>query len=115
MTREWWSTAPERFDLVASALVVAEARAGDPDAARSRLNALGAAVLLDATPEAEELTRTLLDLGAFPYQAAEDAAHIANAAMRTRIERTCREAGYEPPVICTPSELLGNDDGYNPT
>ena len=24
--------------------------------------------------------------------------HIANAAMRVRIERACREAGYEPPV-----------------
>ena len=134
VTREWWSTAPERFDLVASALVVDEAGAGDPDAARSRLDALGAAVLLDATPEAEDLTRTLLDLGAFPHRAAEDAAHIAiaatngvtylvtwnfrhiaNAAMRMRIEQACREAGYEPPVICTPSELMGNDDGDNPT
>ncbi len=28
-----------------------------------------------------------------------DAAHIANAAMRVRIERACREADYEPPVI----------------
>ena len=32
--------------------------------------------------------------------------HIANAAMRSRIERVCRQAGYEPPVICTPSELM---------
>ena len=27
--------------------------------------------------------------------------HIANVAMRTAIERICRQAGYEPPVICT--------------
>ena len=32
--------------------------------------------------------------------------HIANAAMRARIEHACRLAGYEPPVICTPNELL---------
>ena len=32
--------------------------------------------------------------------------HIANALMRTRIEHACRQAGYEPPVICTPNELL---------
>ena len=32
--------------------------------------------------------------------------HIANAAMRSRIERVCRSAGYEPPVICTPHELM---------
>lgn len=32
--------------------------------------------------------------------------HIANATMRGRIEAICREAGYEPPIICTPIELV---------
>ena len=32
--------------------------------------------------------------------------HIANATMRSRIEETCRSAEYEPPIICTPEELL---------
>jgi len=32
--------------------------------------------------------------------------HIANAAMRPRIEALCRQAGYEPPTICTPEELM---------
>ena len=75
--------------------------------------------------------RRLLDLGAVPREAAADAAHIAvavtngveylvtwnfrhiaNAALRVRIERVCREAGYEPPVICTPNELMetGHED-----
>lgn len=82
-----------------------------------------------ATEEAEELTRKLLDLGAVPRKAAEDAAHvaiavtngvdylvtwnfqhIANATMRSRIERVCRQAGYEPPVICTPNELMEPDN-----
>ena len=35
--------------------------------------------------------------------------HIANAAMRSRIERVCRLAGYEPVVICTPNELMEPD------
>lgn len=35
--------------------------------------------------------------------------HIANATMRQAIERTCREAGYEPPVICTPEELIDEE------
>ena len=67
---------------------------------------------------------------AVPRQAADDAAHIAiavtngidflvtwnfrhiaNAAMRMRIERACRQAGFEPPVICTPNELMEADDG----
>ena len=31
---------------------------------------------------------------------------IANAAIRDKIERTCREAGFEPPIICTPEEVV---------
>jgi len=33
-------------------------------------------------------------------------AHIANASMRTQIERVCRQSGYEPVVLCTPEELM---------
>ena len=38
--------------------------------------------------------------------------HIANPVLRPRAEAVCRAAGYEPPAICTPAELLGGaDDG----
>ena len=36
--------------------------------------------------------------------------HIANPALRARIEFVCRQQGYEPPVICTPQELLEIND-----
>jgi len=125
ITREWWREAADRFELVASPLVVTEASAGDPDAARSRLEMLEGVKLLQASSEAGNLTRELVDLGAVPRKAADDAAHIAvavthgvdflvtwnfahiaNATARTRIEQVCREAGYEPLVICTPNELM---------
>ena len=32
--------------------------------------------------------------------------HIANAPMRSQIERVCRQSGYGPPIICTPNELM---------
>ncbi|MDE2876007.1 MAG: type II toxin-antitoxin system VapC family toxin [Gemmatimonadota bacterium] len=124
-TREWWRTAQEKFHLAASALVIREAGQGDPTAARARLMALDGVTLLDATAEAEQLARELIALGAVSPGAAVDAAHIAiavtnrvhylvtwnfrhiaNAAMRSRIERVCRSTGYEPPVICTPHELM---------
>ena len=134
VTREWWQDAAGRFHLVVSELVLAECRAGDRTAAGDRLDALEGIALLDASPEAEDLARRLLELGAVPREAAADAAHIAiavtngveylvtwnfrhiaNAAMRVQIERACREAGYEPPVICTPNELMetghGDDTG----
>ncbi len=71
------------------------------------------------------LAARLLEAGAIPRTAAEDAfhvavatvngidylvtwncKHIANATMRTRIEAVCAGAGYDAPVICTPEELL---------
>ena len=125
ITREWWSGAAERFNLLASELVVAEAGAGDAEAARARLNVLETVALLDAGDDAVGLAQRLLDQAALPHTAAGDAAHIAiavtngvdylvtwnfrhiaNAAMRSRIEAVCREAGYQPPVICSPSELM---------
>jgi hypothetical protein len=33
--------------------------------------------------------------------------HIANAQMQKTVAGICRAAGYEPPIICTPEELMG--------
>ncbi len=127
VTREWWQDARDGFELVASELVVAEAAAGDQDAANSRLAALESVTLLEATDGAAKLAHRLLDQEAVPHNAADDAAHIAvangvdylvtwnfhhiaNATMRSRIEHVCRQAGYEPAIICTPSELMESDN-----
>ena len=36
--------------------------------------------------------------------------HIANATMRSKIEQTCRESGFDPPIICTPPEIPSDYD-----
>ncbi len=36
--------------------------------------------------------------------------HIANAAIRGKIEETCRGAGLPAPIICTPEELMEASD-----
>jgi hypothetical protein len=32
--------------------------------------------------------------------------HLANAVMIPRVNNICRAAGFEPPYICTPEELM---------
>ena len=39
--------------------------------------------------------------------------HLANAMIRSAITITCRAQGYEPPVICTPEELLEEQDNVD--
>ena len=125
LTRRWWRTRRPQFDLYVSPLVIQEAACGDPLRARRRLAALKAVPVLDATSDAMQLAEALAQAGAVPTEAVVDAthiaiatvhgmsylltwncAHIANATMRTRIETICRSEGYEPPILCTPEELM---------
>ncbi|MBI4517496.1 MAG: type II toxin-antitoxin system VapC family toxin [Deltaproteobacteria bacterium] len=125
LTRRWWRTRRTQFDLYVSPPVLQEAAGGDSRRAQKRLAALKAIPVLEATPEALRLATALVAAGTMPEQAAVDATHIAiatahgmdylltwncthiaNATMRSSIERICRNAGYEPPILCTPEELM---------
>lgn len=126
LTREWWDSRRADYDLFISRFVVEEVASGDADAAAERVEALRGLRVLGLTPEAEALARALREEVPLPEKAAVDALHIAvaaangavylltwnfrhiaNAVLRNRIEEVCRSRGYEPPVICTPEELLG--------
>src|SRR5882672_6547085 len=126
LTREWWEKRKDTFELYISQLVVDEASAGDPVAARERLKALQDLPLLDITREVTELAIGILASGKIPRKAATDAAHIAvaavhgmdflvtwncvhmaNAAIAKALASICREHACECPVICTPEELMG--------
>ena len=123
-THEWWDTCRADYELCASELVFREAEGGDPDAARERLDVLKAMILLQTRPEALALAEELVQAGALPAKAADDALHIAiaadqkiaylltwnlrhmaNATMRSLIETVCAGKGYKAPIICTPEEL----------
>ena len=81
--------------------------------------------LLETSAEALDLAKELIQTGALPAKAADDALHIAvaamngipylltwncrhlaNAAMRPVIENVCAGKGIKTPIICTPEELL---------
>jgi len=127
LTQEWWENRRANFDLYTSQFVIQESGAGDAERAQTRLEALEEIPLLSVTKEAVALARTLVQKGPITENAEVDALHIAvaatngmdylltwnckhiaNAEMQIGIGKLCRAAGFEPPVICTPEELLGS-------
>lgn len=126
LTREWWELRRNEFELYTSEVVVAESERGDPEAARGRREIIRQTKQLSASEAAEQLVPALLRATGLPPKALADMAHIAlatvhgmqylltwnckhiaNAAVRRMVVKTCRERGFEPPVICTPEELMG--------
>ncbi|MBK9266389.1 MAG: type II toxin-antitoxin system VapC family toxin [Polyangiaceae bacterium] len=124
VTRDWWD-ARSAFDLYISQFVLDEAGAGDLEASQRRLAALEGIALLDVVSEARLLAAEILRLGGMPAKAYVDALHvavaaahgidylltwnckhIANPAMRGKVEMICRATGFEAPVICTPVEFM---------
>ena len=125
LTREWWESQRQRYDIHISDVVIEEARPGDAAMAKQRLELLKSFPVLAAEPEVDELANTLIHGGPLPAKAARDAAHIAYAAvhgmhflltwncrhianpsMARRIGQICAEHGFDVPVICTPAILL---------
>jgi len=95
------------------------------EAATSRIQALENIPLLEIVDGSIRLAEKLVEQKAIPVQALEDALHIAlgavhgmeymlawnfkhiaNATMRANVELVCRLNGFEPPIICTPLELM---------
>lgn len=124
-TRKWWDESRAKFDLFVPELGVGEMSVGYPDAVKRRLAAVENVPELALTNEAEQLAAKLLEGAALPQKAKADAlhiaiatvhgmdylltwncTHIANAIMRPKIKSICRSAEYEPPIICTPPELV---------
>jgi predicted nucleic acid-binding protein len=123
-TRKWWEQRRGEFALFVSGLVRREIARGDPVEARKRLDVISGIEIVTVLPEALSLAEALTVRGPLPRDGTEDALHIAlaavhgidylltwnckhiaNAEMRTRIEQACWDAGYSPPILCTPEAL----------
>ncbi len=129
ITREWWATAPNLYRVVTSKLTRDECGAGDPTAAAERLEIIRGIPLLDESVTAESLAALLIQRLAIPASEPRDALHVATAAvngvqfivtwnfkhilnphLQAKIADACREAGFIPPVICTPEQLRASED-----
>jgi hypothetical protein len=123
-SQEWWAEERGQCDIFISDLVGLEAAAGDSGAARRRLELIQTIPALVADPVARSLAKFFLNNLALPPNAADDALHIAiaaanqmnylltwncrhiaNAAMRPKLETLCLARNHRCPIICTPPEL----------
>ncbi len=126
LTHQWWQEQREHFDLYVSELVALELGAGNPELAKERLTWIADLPYLQITPGISRLARRFIEDGPLPEKASRDAihialavvhridflltwncTHIANAFMERKLHAILAEEGFsDPPVICTPQELL---------
>ncbi|RKZ46047.1 MAG: DNA-binding protein [Candidatus Parabeggiatoa sp. nov. 3] len=125
-TIEWWENYRFNFDLFISEFVITEVGLGHPEAAQRRLSVIANLPELVVTKEVKMLANALITEGPIPTKSEVDAyhisvatingmeylltwncTHIANATLKPRIEAICRKYGFEPPILCTPQELIG--------
>lgn len=129
LTRDWWESRAPAFDLYVSELVLEEAAAGDAIPAKKRLELLADIRVLALTEGIMKLAESLVTEGPIPRKAAGDAVHIAiatsyaceylltwncrhiaNAEIQRRARFVVRKHGFELPTICTPEELMGEEE-----
>ncbi len=98
--------------------------------ASARLALLQGIKVLLVTESAADLARTLVASGLVPPVASPDAVHIAiasvhdidflvtwnfkhiaNPYIRERMRTTINDSGFRMPVMCSPEELLNDDEG----
>lgn len=128
-TREWWDTGCSGLDPCTSLETLDEAAKGDREMAAARQVLLAEVRLLPVTDEVIALASKLVVAGIVPAKAASDAMHIAVAAVhgidylvtwnfkhianpftRDRLRMAVADAGFGLPVMCSPDELLQNNE-----
>lgn len=133
ITTQWWEQKRSKYELFTSELVIAEAGGGDEAAARKRLDQLKDIPVLAVDDATKRLAAQLIRDGGVPSEAQADALHIAigsvhgldylltwncrhidNAATKPLLRSICAIVGYRCPEICTPLELLSEEQDHVP-
>jgi hypothetical protein len=125
ITQDWWLTARKRFELYVSEAVLAEVRAGDPEAVERRLRFIEDLPVLALNEDVRTLTRyygKMLGLSGraradiphiayavsyrMDYLVTWNCSHLANGEMIRRLLRANDELNRPTPLIITPEEIL---------
>ena len=128
ITQEWLNSRSSEFDMFVSPLVFEEVSAGDPEAAKRRLQLIQTIQVLEINSDAIRLAECLISDGPIPEKAEADAyhiavavangmdylltwncKHIANPRLHHKINEICMSLEFEPVVICTPFEMMEVD------
>ena len=124
ITQEWWETRREGYQCYTSELTYVEARKGDPEVARRRLQLLEGMTLLVVDEPVLNFAEQLVSLKVVPENVREDAIHIALSVLNQMnylvtwnfkhiakgttlemIQRICIQNKYIMPIICSPQSL----------
>jgi hypothetical protein len=125
VTTQWWNTRLDQVTACISPYVIEEVSAGDPIAAKQRIDVIRGLNVLDIDIEIEVLADFLLLGGGLPAKARFDALHIACAAYHgVNIVLTwnfkhianpvqlpvmrglCAARGYRLPELVSPLEMM---------
>lgn len=125
ITLEWWPKAVRRFDVYISEVVVEEAKLGNRESAKRRLEELESFLHLELTDEVERIAQVYMKRLNIPERALRDAAHLAIASVHNidylitwncthlangeiikKLLKINEKLGVQTPIICTPEELM---------
>lgn len=127
-TRDWWDSAPGRYDLVTSPAVVDELERGEYSGRSECLELIGSLPLLAIEPAVIDIVETYISRHVMPADPAGDALHLALASIHRcdflvtwnckhlanankfgHIRRVNTLLGLYVPTLVTPLELLSED------
>jgi predicted nucleic acid-binding protein len=125
-TRAWWASAPDRYHMITSNVVVEELSAGKSRLVQLRLALLEHLPVLTTVPEVAEIMNAYIRHKLMPRNPGGDALHLAlasynrcdlivtwncrhlaNGNKATHIRQINQRMGLVVPEIVTPLELLG--------
>jgi predicted nucleic acid-binding protein len=127
ITKDWWELRRNDFTLYTSEAVLDEVAQGDAAISTQRLEILRDFPLLALNQAVQGLAAQFLTRSNLPPKAKVDAIHIAaatvhgmdylltwnckhiaNAQIQGKLAEISLDFGYVLPVLCTPSELMGD-------
>ncbi len=133
LTKRWWEEQRANYQLAISQYVLDEAAKGDAELAAERLNFLLGIPLLAIEPATQAIADKIISSAVLPPKAEIDAlhiavaayhrtdylltwncTHIANARTIPSIRRILADFNLKSPEICTPGEMLDDEDDLNP-